>query len=110
MKRKNLLYAKRALATLLCIILCITPLFITADSVGTSALASSDNVVYVKDGGTGDGSSAAKAMSSIVSAITSLSKTGGTVVVCGKTTVSSENTTPATDYPVTVTSYFGGVD
>lgn len=101
---------KRISATLLCIILCITPLFITADSVGTSALASADNAVFVKDGGTGDGSSAAKAMGSLVSAVTALSETGGTVVVCGPLTVTASTTTPATDYPVTVTSCFGGVD
>ena len=112
MKKSVSLFIKITISTLLCALLCIFSLSLGfATGEGVSSLAVGDEVVFVKDGGTGNGSSAAKPLGSFVSAISALSETGGTVVVCGALTVASaDNTTPKTEYPVTVTSCYGGVD
>jgi len=112
MKKSVSLFIKRSVSALLCALFCIfslSPGF--AEVEGVSSLTIGNEVVFVKDGGTGNGSSAAKPLGSLVSAVSALSRTGGTVVVCGPLTIaSSDSTTPKTDYPVTVTSCYGGVD
>lgn len=65
------------------------------------------NAVYVCDGGTGDGSSAASPLGSLEAAFAALPQ-GGTVVVCGKLSV-SDTVLPQTEGHVTVTADYDGV-
>lgn len=106
----------RLLSLALALILSLGIIPASASSV-TSAAASDNSsapAVYVKDGGTGDGSSPDRALSNFKDAFSALSETGGYVVVCGQhnmTTAEFTNyTTPATENAITVTSRFGGVD
>ncbi|MBQ8837331.1 MAG: family 43 glycosylhydrolase [Clostridia bacterium] len=77
----------------------ISPLF---------AKVTSENVVFVSDGGSGNGASADYALSNLADAFAALPN-GGTVVICGKVTVNNTST-PAADAQYTVTSVFDGVD
>lgn len=103
----------RLLCAVLACLLCIPTLAVTAD---TSAYAqalpiSAPKAVYVKDGGTGDGSSAGKPLSSLSNAFKALKSTGGYIVICGPVTVSESNfKTPACDNTVTITSKYAGTD
>lgn len=78
-----------------------------------TAFADGGTVVYVKDGGTGDGSSAVNAMGDLFAAIDKLDN-GGTVVVCGDLSISPAANTvytwPANSGKVTVTGKYKGVD
>lgn len=67
-----------------------------------------ENVVYVCDGGTGNGASPDYAAGSIADAFAALPN-GGTVVVIGKTTVSN-TLTARSDAEYRLTSVYGGVD
>lgn len=67
------------------------------------------DVVYVRDGGEGDGSTPENALGDIVAATEKL-KNGGTIVVCGKLTVETGKTLRKTDGKLTLTSTYGGVD
>jgi len=86
----------------------------TADAATVAKLAplfgrsDSEHVVFVCDGGTGSGASPDYAAPNLKEAFAALPG-GGTVVVCGKTTVSNTST-PASDAAYTVTSVYGGVD
>ncbi len=70
-----------------------------------------ENVVYLADGGTGDGLSASSPLGAITDAYAALPN-GGTIVICGKYTVgnTSNVTLPANTSEITITSVFGGVD
>ena len=68
-----------------------------------------DGVAFVKNGGTGDGSSPSKAAGDLVSAAKRLTN-GGTIVVCGKLTVDVGQTLPGVSGKITITSLFDGVD
>ena len=88
----------------------------------------SGNVIYIADGGNGDGSSpksplkAEEGTSPLWEAADLLKQTGGTIVVCGKVTLDGTNTVPDGkgendlilpehgDRRINVTSFFGGVD
>ena len=82
-------------------------LFVLAMSV--TVFAADGGVYYVCDGGTGDGSTAAKAGGSLADAYTALSD-GGTIVVCGPYTISESFTSIAHSGKLTITSVYGGVD
>ena len=75
-----------------------------------TANAADANVVYVKDNGTGDGTSAASPLGSLKTAINTVSSTGGTVVVCGPTSISSGVVPNSHTKKVTVTSLYDGTD
>ena len=66
-----------------------------------------DKTVYVKDGGTGDGTSAASPTGTISSAVSKLSGKGGTIVLVGDTTISSKTTLPEQSADITITSENG---
>ncbi len=68
-----------------------------------------DGVVYLADGGTGDGTSADSPLGSLNDAYAALTD-GGTAVVCGTYTVGERFVAPTHAGKVTVTSVFGGVD
>lgn len=76
------------------------------------AAMAADNVIYLADGGNGDGSSASTPVGSLSAAYTALGDGGGTIVVCGKYTMGNTvtNTLPAHTGEVTITSVFAGVD
>ncbi len=84
---------------------------VTADltNTGAQALYEDGAAVFVRDGGTGDGSSAQNAMSDIAEASAKLDG-GGTIVVCGQLTLSGGKTLRRTGGKVTVTSSYGGID
>ncbi len=66
-----------------------------------------EKTVYVKDGGTGDGSSASTPVGSLSAAATALGKKGGTIVLVGNTTVSAKTTIPEQSADLTITAQNG---
>ena len=95
--KKLLLFA---LLTLLIAAMCL---------IGATA---ADNVVYLADGGNGDGSSANAPVATAAAAYAALGDDGGVIVIVGKYTVgNTENVTlPANASKITITSVFDGVD
>lgn len=63
------------------------------------------NLVYLADGGKGDGSSASTPLGDLADAIAALGGIDGTVVLCGKYTVNAAYTVPVHSGRVTITSY-----
>ena len=84
-------------------------LFVLVCMLSLSAFAAEGDVYYLRDGGSGNGSSASSAGGSLADAYNALLD-GGTVVVCGEYTVSSEFTSIAHSGKITFTSVYGGVD
>ena len=68
------------------------------------------DVVYVADGGSGNGSSASAPVSTLTDAFNALGSDGGTIVVSGLCTVSEQFVEPAHTGKVVVTSKYGNVD
>lgn len=68
------------------------------------------NVVYLKNGGTGDGSSAASPLGTITAAFTALGDAGGTIVICDDFELTATFTEPAHTGLVTITQVYNGVD
>lgn len=68
------------------------------------------DVVYVKDGGNGDGKSAATAVGTLADAYDKLGSNGGTVVVCGPIALTGNITEPAHSGQVVVTQKYNGED
>lgn len=96
---------------------CKSSLLITDDKTDASVAAKlsplfdkteGKRVVFVADGGTGNGVSADYALGSLADAYAAL-PSGGTVVICGALTVSGTST-PASDSAYTLTSVYDGVD
>ena len=76
-------------------------------SIGTFA---AENVVYISDGGTGNGATASTPVGTLDAAYAALGDNGGTVVVVGKVTVTEHFTEPSHSGIVTVTQVYGGND
>lgn len=68
------------------------------------------DVVYVADGGTGDGTSAQSPVGTLTDAYALLADDGGTVVISGKLSVTAHTTLPAHNGTVTLTSVYDGID
>lgn len=68
------------------------------------------DVVYVADGGSGDGKSADSPVATLGEAYALLNTDGGTVVISGKLSITAHADMPAHDGVVTITSVYGGVD
>ncbi len=85
----------------------IAGIFCMALTVGVFA---AENVVYVSDGGTGDGSTATTPVGTLADAYAALGDNGGTVVVVGKVTVSDHFVEPSHSGVVTVTQVYGTND
>ncbi len=83
-------------------------LFVMASIMCLSAFAA--NVVFVKDGGKGNGASASAPVGSLADAYNALGTEGGTIVVCGKYTISEQFIAPDHTGTVTVTSKYDGVN
>ena len=90
--RKTLLFV---LSLLICAVLC------------TAAFAA-EQTVYVKDGGTGDGTSASSPLGTLNAAISALNGAGGRIVACGDVTISSITTIPEQSGDFTLTAVDGG--
>lgn len=73
------------------------------------AAAAADNVVFIKDGGTGSGATASAPLGDLSTALTAV-KAGGTVVICGPYTIADKFVAPRTTGAVTITSVYGGRD
>ncbi len=67
-------------------------------------------VVFVRDGGTGNGLSAASPLGDINTAYSKLAGNGGTIVICGQYTMTGTVTEPGHDAPVTLTQKYNGTD
>lgn len=68
------------------------------------------DVVYVADGGTGDGTSAENPLGSLTAAYNLLEDDGGTIVICGAVSISSNIEFSAHNGAVVITSNYGGSD
>lgn len=72
--------------------------------------ASEDTVIYVADGGIGDGSSASAALGSFTDAYALVGESDATIVLCGKCTVTEPFLAPTHKGKVTITSKVGTTD
>ncbi len=79
------------------------------DSVIDLFTVSTERVVYVKNGGTGNGSTVNNALGSIHDALRTLSK-GGVIVICGEYSLASAVIDIAHEGKITITSVYDGVD
>ncbi len=101
---------KKALAILLCAMLTLALVPVVALPASAEELLT---VVYVKDGGTGNGSSAENAVGTIADAYNALDLTKDcTIVVCGTLTFPASTVSYGSEYTgsVTITSNYGGTD
>lgn len=69
-----------------------------------------ENVVYVSDGGTGNGATAETPVGTLGDAYAVLGESGGTIVVVGKVSVSDHFVEPSHSGMVTVTQVYGTND
>ena len=86
----------------------ILSLLVCACLCTAAAFAADGAAVYVKDGGTGDGSSAASPLGTLNAAVAALGGKGGTVVACGDVTISDITTIPEQSGDFTLTAVDGG--
>ncbi len=94
---RNFKFSRFLLLTVLCAaLLCV------------SAFAAS--VVYVADGGSGNGSSASAPVGTLTDAYNALGDGGGTIVVSGLCTIDTQFTEPTHSGKVTITSKYGSTD
>lgn len=78
-------------------------------ALSTVAFASK-NVVYVSDGGTGDGATAETPVGTMADAYAALGSNGGTIVVVGKLSITEHFIEPSHSGIITVTQVYGGND
>ncbi len=99
---------KMFLAIILCAVMLLPMLaYIPGLSLETKA---AETAVYVRDGGTGDGSSADKPLGSLYDAYTVLGDQGGKIVICGTYTINSNFEEPVHNGQVTVTQNHNDLD
>lgn len=91
--RKTFLFV---LSLLICAVLC------------TAAVFAAEQTVYVKDGGKGDGTSAASPLGTLNAAVSALGGKGGTVIACGDVTINAVTTIPEQSGDFTLTAADGG--
>ena len=83
------------LSLLICAVLC------------TAAVFAAEQTVYVKDGGKGDGTSAASPLGTLNAAVAALGGKGGTVIACGDVTINAVTTIPEQSGDFTLTAADG---
>lgn len=71
--------------------------------------AAADTVLYVRDGGSGDGTRAEAPLGDLQAALTA-AESGGTIVFCGPYTVSEKFVAPKNTAPILLTAVYGGTD
>ena len=69
-----------------------------------------ENVVFMKSGGTGDGSSPDKPTNSLTNAYAKLGNAGGTIVICGPFKITAHFTAPDHEGEIKITQVWDGVD
>ena len=69
-----------------------------------------ENIVYLKTGGTGDGTSAVNPLGTLTLAYNALGNEGGTIVICGDFEQTATFTEPAHAGEVVITQLWEGVD
>ncbi len=104
MKRNLILIT---LTTLVVVCACI---FGALSASGARGFSYEQRTVYVSDAGKGNGESASSPLGSLKEAFRMLSETGGTIVVCGKTSVKEITTFSENEHPIKITSSAGGKD
>lgn len=72
--------------------------------------SATDNVVFLADGGTGDGASASAPVGTMTDAYAALGEDGGTIVLCGEYKLAASVFPSAHTGKVTLTSVYGGID
>lgn len=78
-------------------------------ALGVYAFAA-ENVVYLADGGSGDGASPSAPLGSMTDAFNALGADGGTIVVSDVYTIETQFVAPAHQGAITITSLYNGVD
>ena len=71
--------------------------------------SAAEKVVFVTDGGTGDGSSAEKPVNSLIAAYMALGDEGGRIVLVDKVTLNATFTEPVHSGKITITQEHGGI-
>ncbi len=109
MKRINISMFKKGILVLLAVSVMLFTFLIFGN-------AQTDNVVYLRDGGVGDGKSYENAIGDFKDAVRVLAKTGGTIIICGNYTyneliyLSEQSGTQNGKNTITVTSIYDGYD
>ena len=93
--------ATRILSFIICVLLTFSLI---------PSVQAAEKAVYVKDGGSGSGESAASPVGSLATAFSKLGTNGGTIVVCGPVSLSAKLQPSAHKGKVVITSLYGGVD
>lgn len=75
-----------------------------------TAVSATDKVVYLADGGSGDGASATAPVGTLTEAYNALGTDGGTIVICGTYTFGATAKMPAHTGTVTITNVYGDTD
>lgn len=88
------------------LVLMFSLVFVFAMLLALSAFAA-EKTVYVKDGGSGDGTTASTPVGTLSSAVSKLGGNGGKVVLVGDTTISSKTTLPEQSGDLTITAENG---
>lgn len=110
---KSQMKKSRKLLSIVLALLMLTSLVPVTMTATVSALPTGTTVLYVKDGGTGNGVTPDVAAGSLATAFGSVATAGGgTVVICGPVTIKSNVIMGINDPNITVkvTSVYGGVD
>ncbi len=99
---------KKVLALLLCIMM-LLPMCLAGGNFVYAAEADK-KVVYIKDGGDGDGSSPDKALGLITPAYQALGDEGGRIVVCGAFTLQADFTEPVHSGEIIISQNYNDID
>lgn len=75
-----------------------------------AAFAAEETVIYVADGGSGDGTSASSPCGTLSDAYAAFGEGDNVIVVCGKCSITEAFVSPAHTGKVTITSVYGGTD
>ncbi len=87
-----------------------TKIFTTIILTALSSMLLAQNVVFLKNGGAGDGTSVESPLGSISSAYTALGATGGTIVICDDYELTANFIEPEHTGLVTITQVYNSVD
>ncbi len=99
----------KKLTAILLSVLMLLPLCLVGGGMAVSSSATT-NVVYVEDGGSGDGSSATAPYGSLTDAYNALGDEGGRIVICGTYSLSANFTEPSHAGEVVISQLHDDVD
>lgn len=101
---------KKILSVILTVLTVLPMSLIGAGTVSAETPKPSSTVVYVKDGGNGDGKSAASPLGNLSEAYNALGDAGGRIVICGKLTLTGAFQEPVHEGLVIVTQNWDDLD